>query len=1039
MSSLVSVVVTVYNHEKYIEQCLNSVFQQTYKNIELIVINDGSTDKSEEIIEHTLLSSPFTHKYIHQENKGLVAARNSAFQFIKGEFVLFVDSDNFLDAEYIEVLITKLNVTGGDIAYCDLYDPEQQTIFMKSHEYSLETILLSNYIDSCSLVRTKVIGDTRYDTALNREKLEDYDFFLQLIINQGANPIYCPETKLNYRVLDDSISRKGNNAKEAYYYEVYLYILKKFLQPKNEKVFDAIKKTVLHLESRLSELIAHLGDVTDYVHNLEDTRDSQAGQISNLTTNINELKNCLNALDMEKKTVEANFVKLETEMNQLKKDLITSKNQIEEYSIINQELLNQKNQILNSKSYRIGNNIVKPAKLLVKIARNPKEIKPFLGRVKRYIGRITLSYRHPQKKILQFIRNAKRRKNNYDDPSRVLVYVIYESQTKLQEYKVIFLEALAEISDKVLIVVNGHLNDEDRIRLDKFGEVVFRENAGYDTAGFRYGIQHLGLNTLSKYDELVLVNDTNVGPFGDLKNVFKQMAKKKVDFWGITYGEAQPDFTGYNKYKYIPVHLQSFFLVIEKSMFTSAKFFEYWDSLKDTNSRNKAIGRHETVFTTHFENLGFTHSAITEDNSDSGIYIHPMRMLRAGVPLVKYTAFANYDNDKFAWQGLIRQTEVPEVLDYIANETDYPMSVINDIMWDVKNTKHEEHILIIDGVENVIPQLTKYRVDNKVEQLESLGFKVWKINASSFQMGYAEHASHIIIYRAPYSDNLGFLCQLAKKYHKPVLYDIDDLVIDTKYTDQLTYTNQISDEEKRDYDAGVNSYGAMLKMCDGAITTTGTLRKELTNYKNLVLLNRNLASKELVEISSAHLHKHIEGTNSIIRIGYFSGSITHNENFELVRPSLIKLLKDFANVELHLVGHLDIPDEFSEFGHQIVTHSFVEWRDLPELISKVDINIAPLVDSVFNRAKSEIKWIEAALVNVPTVASDLGAFKEMIEPNITGVLVKDDWYSELKKMVLDSSFRSEIAENARNYVLKNCTTKGTKDGLTSYIIGSSEK
>ena len=77
-------------------------------------------------------------------------------------------------------------------------------------------------------------------------------------------------------------------------------------------------------------------------------------------------------------------------------------------------------------------------------------------------------------------------------------------------------------------------------------------------------------------------------------------------------------------------------------------------------------------------------------------------------------------------------------------------------------------------------------------------------------MGYAEYASHIIIYRAPYSDKLAELCRLAKKYNKPVYYDIDDLVIDTKYTNLLDYTQQLSEREKIQYDSGVENYKKML-------------------------------------------------------------------------------------------------------------------------------------------------------------------------------------------------------------------------------------
>ena len=87
-------------------------------------------------------------------------------------------------------------------------------------------------------------------------------------------------------------------------------------------------------------------------------------------------------------------------------------------------------------------------------------------------------------------------------------------------------------------------------------------------------------------------------------------------------------------------------------------------------------------------------------------------------------------------------------------------------------------------------------------------------------------------------------------------------------------------------------------------------------------------------------------------------SITHNENFEMIKPAIISLLKKYKNLELHLAGHLDIPKDIAYFGEQIVTHPYVDWRELPKLISEMDINLAPLVKSTFNEAKSEIKWLK---------------------------------------------------------------------------------
>ncbi|HEM3212265.1 TPA: glycosyltransferase, partial [Streptococcus suis NT77] len=125
----------------------------------------------------------------------------------------------------------------------------------------------------------------------------------------------------------------------------------------------------------------------------------------------------------------------------------------------------------------------------------------------------------------------------------------------------------------------------------------------------------------------------------------------------------------------------------------------------------------------------------------------------------------------------------------------------------------------------------------------------------------------------------------------------------------------------------------------------------------------------------------------------------------------------------HIVGYLDIPKPFQKFKKQIVSHEYVDWRKLPILISQVDINLAPLVTTTFNEAKSEIKWIEAAAVKVVTVASNLGAFEEMIQDGVTGVLADDnEWESKLERLILEQDLREQIAENAFEFVMNHCTT-----------------
>ena len=980
MNNLISVVVTCYNHEKYIEQCLRSIFNQTYRNIELIVLDDGSTDSSAKIIQEVLKDSPFETSFESHENLGVVTNRNMGLGLIKGDYLLFVDSDNYLDMDYIELLYVKLIETNADIAYCDLFNPEKEEYYLKSREFDLTDFLNASFIDNCSLIRISIIGDARYDEKLNRKKLEDYDFLLNLILNNGAKAVYQPNTKLNYRVFETGSISLRNSVK--YHYEIYLEILEKYLDKLPHEVYKAVCDNLMTLEDRLESLISHHNDVSEYVK---------------------ELQRKQNQLHRKSQT-------LVVELKEARKEIQL---------------------IRSSLSYRIGNSLIKPIKIAKVLLKNPRKIKSYLNATKDKIVRLRRHVTPLKVRRLRRLRNSQRSALSFTG-KRALVYVIFESENRLQEYKLRFLQALSPLMDDVIVVVNGQLHVDDVNKLEPYGQVLTRDNKGYDTAAFREGIFAFGKDKLKDFDQLFLVNDTNIGPMRDLSQICQEMTDKHLDFWGISFGEEQEDVTKENPYGYIPKHLQSYFLVIEKLMLNDDAFYSYWTDLTDTDSRDKAIGRHETRFTKYFADLGYRFDAVVQEYEDSAMYIHPLRMLKAGSSLVKYTALKNYDEEQFLWQGLERESEIPDLLEYITDKTDYPVSILEDIINKFKAVPRDQYILLIDGVENIIPQCTRYRVLNKAEQLRKHGFEVKVVNLSDFQLSMAQNASHIIIYRSPISPELLRLCHLAKDYGKPVFFDIDDLVFDTVYTDQLSYTQGLNQVEKGNYDAGVRNYGYMLENCDGAITSTNQLQEELKKYQSTVLLNRNLASDELISISSQFL-KDYSQVSDVVKIGYFSGSISHNENFELIKPAIKQLLKKYSNVQLHIVGILDIPKDMKPFGNQIVTHDYVDWDKLPALISEVDINLAPLVDSIFNRAKSEIKWIEAALVKVPTVASKIGAFSDEVVDGGTGLLATDDeWFDKLESLVLSLELRQKLAESAYRAVLENCTLS-KKDEMVTYF------
>lgn len=342
-------------------------------------------------------------------------------------------------------------------------------------------------------------------------------------------------------------------------------------------------------------------------------------------------------------------------------------------------------------------------------------------------------------------------------------------------------------------------------------------------------------------------------------------------------------------------------------------------------------------------------------------------------------------------------------------------------------------VLIINGC--ALPHPARYRVDHQIEQLASAGITADSVFYDQLNIDQLKHYQAFIFFRCPITDTVREFIEQAKYFNKTCFYDIDDLVIDTKYTDKIDYVANMSSVDKELYDSGVNRMRETLELCDYAITTTDRLSEELGKYTSEVFINRNVASDEMVSLSLQALSKkHLKDSSRIV-LGYFSGSITHNENFELVAPALVNIFKKYPNVYLKIAGILDVPEILSEYADRILTIGFMDWKELPSEVASCDINLAPLRGSIFNEAKSENKWTEASLVKVPTVASDVGAFRAVIKHGLTGVLVEpgESWQESLEGLIDDENTRNTIAEAAYAEVIEQHTTVGAAHKLAKFI------
>lgn len=174
----VSVIVPVYNVEKYLRRCLDSIINQTYQNLEIILVDDGSPDNCGAICDEYAVKDQRV-RVIHQENGGLSAARNAGLDCISGEYIVFVDSDDWISEIMIESLLERCLAENADLAICDVavYDNEKG---VKPHESPITDATLSQ----AELVQ-KMTENQAWHYIIACNKLYRRDIFLTLRFPNG--------------------------------------------------------------------------------------------------------------------------------------------------------------------------------------------------------------------------------------------------------------------------------------------------------------------------------------------------------------------------------------------------------------------------------------------------------------------------------------------------------------------------------------------------------------------------------------------------------------------------------------------------------------------------------------------------------------------------------------------------------------------------------------------------------------------------------------------------------------------------------------
>ena len=134
---LISIIVPIFQTEKYLEKCILSIIFQSYHNLEIILIDDGSTDTSPDICDKYVAMDPRV-KVIHQKNTGLSQARNVGLRQASGDYIGFVDSDDWIEPNMYEVLMSALKITDADIAICNNIVESEKAKSISNNKNSFE-------------------------------------------------------------------------------------------------------------------------------------------------------------------------------------------------------------------------------------------------------------------------------------------------------------------------------------------------------------------------------------------------------------------------------------------------------------------------------------------------------------------------------------------------------------------------------------------------------------------------------------------------------------------------------------------------------------------------------------------------------------------------------------------------------------------------------------------------------------------------------------------------------------------------------------
>lgn len=260
MKELVSIVVPIYNVEKYLAKCVESILVQTYDNLEIILVNDGATDNSRSVAEEYETKDKRVI-VLDKPNGGLSDARNFGIKHAHGDFILFIDSDDFIKPTMIETMLTRLIETNSDICVCDmeyLYD-DGRVEFASGGDFDVtsEKLLTINNSACNKMYKTSMFNDIEFPLGKYYEDLAT----IPILMYKANKVCKVNETFYVYYQRSGSIAHSANKKIFDIYYAIDRCI--QYLKVNNGKLEDINKLKSLYILHGLDITTVRIKDFDD--------------------------------------------------------------------------------------------------------------------------------------------------------------------------------------------------------------------------------------------------------------------------------------------------------------------------------------------------------------------------------------------------------------------------------------------------------------------------------------------------------------------------------------------------------------------------------------------------------------------------------------------------------------------------------------------------------------------------------------------------------------------------------------------------------